>query len=157
MFRLYLLRHGIPGDGADPPLSEEGAAVMEHAARGMARLGITFDLVLSSPLRRAEETARIVAAVAGDHARVRIEPQLVGGCSASALLGLLAAHPSSGSVLVVGHQPDMGRIAAELTGSDGSLPFGRGTLCCLELADCVTSGSASLVFLMPADLLERAG
>ena len=97
---------------------------------------------------------------AGGQARVRIEPQLVGGCSAEALLGLLAAHLSRGSVLsvlIVGHQPDMGRIAAELTGSDGSLPFGRGTLCCLELADCVTSGTASLVFLMPAELLARAG
>lgn len=136
---------------------------MERAAIGMARLGITFDLVLSSPLRRAAETAHIVAGVlatAGGTSRVRIEPQLVGGCTASTLLGLLAAHPSSASVLsvlIVGHQPDMGRIAAELTGAEGSLPFGRGTLCCLEFADRVTSGSAALAFLMPAELLARAG
>lgn len=163
MFRLYLLRHGIPGDGADPPLSDEGAAVMERAAIGMARLGITFDLVLSSPLRRAAETARVVSGVitaAGGNPRVEIEPQLVGGCTTSALLGLLAGHLSSASVpsvLIVGHQPDMGRIAAALTGSEGSLPFGRGTLCCLEFAERVTSGSAALVFLMSAEQLARAG
>ena len=133
---------------------------MERAARGMARLGITFDLVLSSPLRRAEATARIVASITtatGGRPAVTIEHELAGGCTASTLLGLLAAHRSSSSVLVVGHQPDMGRIAADLLGSEGPLPFGRGTLCCLELADDAAEGAASLVFLMPADLLARAG
>ena len=133
---------------------------MHRAAAGISRLGITFDLVLSSPLKRAMDTARIVAdaTTASDTGSdVTIEPQLVGGCTAAVLLGLLSGHGASRSVLVVGHQPDMGRIAAELTGFDEALPFGRGTLCGLEFANGLTPGAASLVFLMPADLLARAG
>ena len=130
---------------------------MEAATRGMSRLGITFDRILTSPLKRAQETARIVADGTGGQAGLRIEPLLVGGCSAEALLGLLAADPPAARILVVGHQPDMGRIAADLTGSEGPLPFGRGTLGCLELPDHPAPGAAELVFLIPAELLARAG
>jgi len=164
VLRLYLLRHGIPGDGPDPELSPEGVSAIQGAVIGMARLGVTADLILSSPLKRAEGTARIVAGVittaAGRHPRMLIEPLLSGGCGGSTLLSLLAAHrvrASQPGVLVVGHQPDMGRIAADLIGSEEPLPFGRGTLCCLELPDHASPGSASLVFFMPADLLARAG
>lgn len=156
MLRLYLLRHGIPEDGPDPKLSEAGTAAMRRAASGMARLGFSFDFILSSPLRRAESTARIVADAAAGNPEVTIEQQLAGGCSAAALLGVLAAHRAGGNVLVVGHQPDMGRIAAELAGCEDQLPFGRGTLCCLELAK-LEPGAATLVFHIPAELLERAG
>jgi len=158
VLRLYLLRHGIPQqNGPDPALSSDGIDAMEAAARGMTRLGISFDLILTSPLKRAEQTARIVASVAGPGAPVRIESPLVGGCTAEMLLNLVAANRSSGSVLVVGHQPDMGRIAADLTGADGPLPFGRGTLCCLEIDGPTVTDTAALVFLMPADLLAKAG
>ena len=59
-YLVYLVRHGVaaeqgpefPNDD-DRPLTSEGIRKMNEAARGMQRLGLSFDLILSSPLRRA--------------------------------------------------------------------------------------------------------
>jgi phosphohistidine phosphatase len=65
---LYLVRHGIAEvasatSDADRRLTAEGTRKLHAAALGLQRLGVVPDLVLSSPLRRAEETAQQLAAV----------------------------------------------------------------------------------------------
>ena len=67
-YELYLIRHGVAEergdawpDDAKRPLTEDGIARMRKSARGLARLGVTFDVVLTSPLVRARQTADIVA------------------------------------------------------------------------------------------------
>jgi phosphohistidine phosphatase len=67
---LYLLRHGIATDSmagitrdADRPLTKEGWKKMRDEARGMQRLGITFDLIFTSPYLRTRQTAQAVAEV----------------------------------------------------------------------------------------------
>src|SRR3979411_2836134 len=67
-FELYLIRHGIAEergdtwpDDAKRPLTEEGMASMRKEARGLARLGVILDVVLSSPLVRAKQTAELLA------------------------------------------------------------------------------------------------
>ena len=66
---LYLMRHGIavaadePGISSDSarPLTPKGIKRIRRAARGLRRLGISFDAILTSPLVRARQTAEIVA------------------------------------------------------------------------------------------------
>src|SRR4029434_10395463 len=66
---LYLMRHGIavaadqPGIESDSgrPLTAKGTKRMRQAARGLRRLGVSFDTVLTSPFLRARQTAEIVA------------------------------------------------------------------------------------------------
>src|SRR5689334_10005172 len=66
---IYLLRHAVaaPRDArkyprdAVRPLTEDGRQKMRKAARGMRSLGLKFDRILTSPLTRAKQTARIVA------------------------------------------------------------------------------------------------
>src|SRR5262245_64180072 len=66
---LYVMRHGIAVEQDDPavssdaerPLSHKGVKRMRKAAKGVRRLGIAFDAVLTSPLLRARQTAEIVA------------------------------------------------------------------------------------------------
>ena len=66
---LYLMRHGIALPQDDPsvtqdgdrPLSHKGIKRMREAAKGVRRLKIPFDGVLTSPLLRARQTAEIVA------------------------------------------------------------------------------------------------
>src|SRR5208283_3739184 len=66
--KLYVLRHAEaePGAGGTSDearqLTERGKARMAEAARGMRRLGLEFDAILTSPLARARQTAEIVAA-----------------------------------------------------------------------------------------------
>src|SRR5882672_6508644 len=67
-YELYLVRHGVAEergelwpDDSKRPLSEEGMAGMRKATRGLARIGVSVDVVLTSPLVRARQTAEIVA------------------------------------------------------------------------------------------------
>src|SRR5512132_2307889 len=67
-YELYLVRHGVAEERGDAwpddskrPLTDDGMARMRKAARGLARLGVGLDLVLTSPLVRARQTAEILA------------------------------------------------------------------------------------------------
>ena len=70
---LYLMRHGIAVAAGDPsitqdsqrPLTNKGIKRIRRAARGLRRLGIDFDIILTSPILRARQTADIVAATLG--------------------------------------------------------------------------------------------
>ncbi len=65
---LYILRHAIALDpsewkksDSERPLSKEGIRKMKKAAKGMRRMDLHFDWILTSPFRRAYDTAQIVA------------------------------------------------------------------------------------------------
>src|SRR5918995_3719570 len=81
---LYLLRHGIAAAKDDPafesdsdrPLTKKGIKKFRKAARGIDRLGIPFDTILSSPLVRARQTADIVAAVLHKESYIEEIPEL---------------------------------------------------------------------------------
>jgi phosphohistidine phosphatase len=67
-YELYFIRHGLAEDRGDAwpddtkrPLTDEGMSRMRKAARGLARIGVSIEVVLSSPLVRARQTAEIVA------------------------------------------------------------------------------------------------
>lgn len=157
---LSLLRHGVveePGD--DPPLSEEGIARMELQARALAGLGLRFGPIFCSPLVRARMTAEIVAQWASDRdaapfvtdlLRPGSEPPDVRRLLSSPLLG------DASHVLVVGHAPDLGRIASALIGAKTPLSMGRGDLCVLR-TDGWPPADATLEWLIPAELQARLG
>ena len=111
--RLFLVRHAEAAPGHPDELRPLTAAGREQARALGERLAAEQpDLVLSSPLLRARETAAAIARATG--AELRIDERLAPGAT---LVGLLAAADGLPEPLVaVGHQPDCGEIAAELTG-----------------------------------------
>ncbi len=137
---------------------------MQRAARGMSRIGLRFDLILTSPLARAIETAGIVAGTIEPAPSPRVVAALQAGCRLSTVAPVVArlaeeAGPAAG-VLLVGHHPDLGRIAADLIGSRPPIAFGRGTLCAVDVPDWTSladSPPATLGFLLPAPVLEALG
>jgi phosphohistidine phosphatase len=131
---------------------------MAKEAAGMAALGLTFDLILTSPLRRAQQTARIVADRLGLGKAVRVCQEAGPGCRLSEVAPVLGrCGDSVARVLVVGHQPDMGRLAADLVGAREPFGFGRGTLACLESATWPPAVPCGMLFLIPGEALERIG
>jgi phosphohistidine phosphatase len=111
MRRVYLIRHGIavpPGStefpDAERPLTEEGIARMKQVARGLARLEFEVERIVSSPLPRALQTARIVAAALGSAELVEDDASLSANRSAEAIAGWLAERQES-SLALVGHNP----------------------------------------------------
>jgi len=159
--RLYLLRHGLPSDAEiDPPLSPDGERLMERQAAGLARLGVAFDVIAASPLRRASRTAEIVAAGTGFAGEVAIAESIAASLSVETLADLLEPlrleAPRFDHVLIVGHAPALGIVAGALAGGP-PVPLDRGMLCAVDLPRWPPTASGTLAFLLPARLLAMVG
>lgn len=117
--RLILVRHAH-SDPGDPdelrPLSARGRE--EARALGERLASEAPDLVVSSPLLRARETAAAIAKAAD--VELRIDERLAPGAAAEDLLA--AVDGAGDTVVTVGHQPDCSEIAVALTGSDPGFP-----------------------------------
>lgn len=159
---IYLVRHGIAGpasaavNDANRSLTAEGTRKITRVGAALKRLGVVPDAMLSSPLRRAEETAAVLARVLAPHIAVEIYPLLAPGHEAADLLHGLAAHRRAHSLMLVGHQPDLGELASYLvTGSSNLavLPFKKGSVAAVRVAAVPPRASGVLEwFLTPKQL-----
>ena len=154
---LYFLRHGrsVPrsewkGDDESRPLTEAGVSAMAHAAWTLARLGVKPDLLITSPLERAQRTAEIVAPVLGLEGRLTTERCLGKGFGMKQLRRLMRQHSDAGAIMLVGHAPAFTTIIHKLTG--GHVALSKGGIARVHLA-ARKSGSAELVWLLQADEL----
>lgn len=155
--KLYLLRHGkavereASGDDASRPLTDEGRERTRSVAQGMRRLGLEFDLILSSPLARARETAEIVAEAFDAAGKLRFTDRLADSDAHAALIReIRALRPQPDSLLLVGHEPDLGELVSLLLGSASALPirFKKAGLCCLSVAGIEPGPCAVLEWLL---------
>ena len=154
---LYFLRHGqsVPrsewkGDDESRPLTEAGVSAMAHAAWTLARLGVTPDVLITSPLERAQRTAEIVAPALGLEGRLSTERCLGKDFGMKQLRRLLRQHSHAGSIMLVGHNPAFTTIIHKLTG--GHVALSKGGIARVHLA-ARKSSSAELVWLLQADEL----
>ena len=115
--QLYLVRHAdaTPGDPDElRPLSDEGREQARGLGERMRDDGVVPDVVLTSPLVRARETGDALARATG--AISEADERLAPGATAETLREAIAGRGEH--VVVVGHQPDCGRIAATLSGEE---------------------------------------
>jgi phosphohistidine phosphatase len=127
---LYLLRHAEAGDAPqdkDRQLTEHGRAQAGAAAAGIASLALGIELLLSSPLVRAVQTAEPVAKALS--LPLANAEALTPGRTPAEALELLAA--SQGPVLMVGHEPQLSGIVMAVTG--GRVRMRKAMLARLEL------------------------
>jgi phosphohistidine phosphatase len=113
--RLFLVRHAEAAAGEPDELRSLTPAGREAAralGRRLAADGVRPAVVLSSPLLRARETAAELAKAVG--AEAESDERLAPGADADAVRGAIAGRGDT--VVVVGHQPDCGRVAAALGG-----------------------------------------
>jgi phosphohistidine phosphatase len=146
---IYILRHGIAAERGTPgykkdsdrPLTKEGVEKMEQIAEAMLAFGLHFDLILSSPYARAEQTARIVARALDEE--VTFTNHLMSDGNALELVAEINDEKPQ-SVLLVGHEPDLSRLISVLvTGStDASIELKKGGLCKLT-SDRLTFGQCA--------------
>lgn len=129
--RLYLVRHAEAESGEPDELRTLSARGREQAREVGERLaadGVRPDAVLSSPLLRARETADAIAKATG--ATAQPDERLAPGATAEDVRSSVAGRGET--VVVVGHQPDCGQIAASISG--GPEPsFPTAGVCELEL------------------------
>src|SRR5881628_3257631 len=98
-YELYLIRHGIAEergdawpDDAKRPLSDEGMDRLRKEARGLARLGVVIDVVLTSPLVRTRQTADVVAAAFNTRPHIVTADSLAPGGTFQAVTADLEKH-----------------------------------------------------------------
>ncbi len=119
--RVYFLRHGEAdwpnwtGLDSDRPLTDKGIKEMKVIGEAIAGLKIELAAILTSPYRRASQTAEAVAHALNLPAK--IEPSLEPGFDAAAL-GALIERQGGGDLMVVGHEPDFSITIRALTGAD---------------------------------------
>ncbi|MFC3322437.1 SixA phosphatase family protein [Mesorhizobium cantuariense] len=122
MKQLFLLRHAKsswddPGlDDFDRPLSERGLKAARLMGRELVARDWLPDLVLVSSALRTRDTWRLVAAELPTHPRVALTEALYDASAADILSQIRQADASSGSLLVVGHNPGLEDLAKQLAG-----------------------------------------
>lgn len=164
--RLYLLRHGIAEDSAPSGgdvarrLTQAGRSRMRTQAAGMRALGLTFEVILTSAAVRAAQTAEIVAAAWANGPAPRELDALAPGVPAAETLQALRPFLRRRSVLAVGHEPGLSRLAAlVLTGSSDGLRIRlkKGGLIALDVQSFRPRTGAELRFLAAPKQMRALG
>ena len=153
---LYLLRHADADTKAlsdeARALSEKGKAQAEQVARFCEAHEMQLSVVLTSPVRRAQETAAVVAEKM--RAELIIVPWLACGMNSQAALEELRAYRSQGSVMLVGHEPDFSQLAAHLLGlpTNTAINVRKASLTLIDLG-FFRAGAGCLQFSLPCKLM----
>jgi phosphohistidine phosphatase len=165
---LYLLRHAVAVERGSPgypddslrPLTPKGERRMRRIAEGMLRLGLSFDLILSSPYLRAKQTAAIVADIFDTPERLHIAAMLAPDGNPRHLIEALnGRYKAQQDVLLVGHEPYLSRLISTLvSGSpDIQVAMKKGGLCKLSVETLRYGHCAGLDWLMtPRQLRQLA-
>jgi phosphohistidine phosphatase len=160
---LYLIRHAIAGergpnypDDRDRPLTSEGITRFKQAVEGLKQLDCSVELVLTSPLVRAAHTAELLVSGLEKKPRTeQLDALAPGGRLANVLdvIGTFAKRYRR--IALVGHQPDLGELAAKLLQARGEIEFKKGAVCCIELDGALPNGPGVLRWLMPPKALRK--
>ena len=162
---IHLVRHGIATPLAEENdfrdekrrLTREGELKLRRAAQGLKLLQVSFDLIASSPLIRARETAEIIAEVLKHKPPIDIWEELEPEGTAESVCSRLQAHLEKSSLLLVGHQPSIGFLASFLlTGSSNrSLPFKKGSIFSLEVIELPPLSVGNLNWMLSSRMLRQ--
>ena len=151
---LYFLRHGDAGkpreqDDDARELTDAGVTALRAAASTWRRLNLRPDVVLSSPLPRALQTAELFCEAVGGSATT--DDRLRPGASWGDLARAMAAHTDARRVMFVGHEPDLSAAICELSGA-ASVRMRNGGLACLEFYGTPEPGGGEIAWLLDPDL-----
>lgn len=159
--KLLLIRHAKAEDApllglfarnkdAARRLTDEGRKQMRKAAKGLCEITPQIDLLATSPLVRARETAEIVAEIFDCDNPIEV-PALASGTTPEAVMEWLSAQEVEGMIALVGHEPDLSRLVGWfLTGSAVSIvDFKKGAACLLGFDGAPAKGKGRLEWLVP--------
>jgi phosphohistidine phosphatase len=156
---LYFVRHGKAGhhsaaaDDDERQLTEEGIAVLKRAGPLLRRLNLRPDLVLSSPLPRALQTAELMVEGLGMADEPVIDDRLRPGAGWGDLARAMAAYPDARRVMFVGHEPDLSGAMRLLTGA-ASVRMRKGGIGCVEFPGVPEPGGGELAWVIDPDIYE---
>ena len=168
---LYLVRHAIAAERGPKypkddvrPLTREGKARMKDVVAGWRKLKPGLDLILTSPLVRAQSTAEIVRDGLRHDVRLERFPALAPGHRPHEVAAALAKLPNAGkkgkgkevsAVALVGHEPDLGQLAAWLIGAKAPIPFKKGGIARIDVGELPPKQNGQLIWHATPRLLRE--
>jgi phosphohistidine phosphatase len=153
--KLYFVRHATASskatwrrDDDQRPLTRAGRQRFTVAALALVQArALRPDLIISSPLVRAEQTAEILAKALGWPVPLLVDERLGHEFDVSVLSALLAEHSDARSIAIVGHNPSFAAVLSEVVG-DAVIDVRKGSVALVELA-AVAPPRGRLMWLAP--------
>lgn len=161
---MYLIRHAIAVEPGTPGYEEDsqrvltpkGSSKMRKIARGLKELEAFPDLVLSSPYKRASQTAEILTETLKLGGKIAFTDHLAPLGFSDQLIAEINEKYRVESLALVGHEPSLSSLASLLVGgsADFALELKKGGVCCLEMRELRPQRCATLLWLLtPAQLV----
>lgn len=161
---LYLVRHGVAADRGDEypddsmrPLTREGVTRLRKEAQALETLGVGFDHIITSPLVRTKQTADVLAQHMSSQPSVSTSDSLAPAGTPAAVLHELGKHMRKGRIALVGHEPNIGELAARLIGSRVPLDFKKGAVCRIDFEVFPPKGTGQLRWFVTPKMLRKIG
>jgi len=157
---LYLIRHG----DAEPispaksdnkrELTSKGKESIRKAAEGWKKIIKSIDVIASSPLLRAVQTAEIVAAVLNYKEKIITDKRINSGCKLEDLIDFVRSFDED-DIAIIGHEPDMSRHLSALVSSSGMYAeFKKGSIAKIKFEGKVKASRGTLEFLIISELFK---
>jgi phosphohistidine phosphatase len=166
--QLLVIRHAAAEDKEEwarigksddeRPLTADGARDMAKTAKGLRTVVSEVDLIATSPLVRARQTADIVASTLGVEG-VEVTDVLIPDTSLSTFATWLGGQEGHETVVVVGHEPDLGILVTWLLSGveQPRVEMKKGAACLIEFDGKPAKGQGLLRWSIPPGLLRRLG
>jgi phosphohistidine phosphatase len=137
---IYILRHGIAEDpqagqpDSERPLTADGRKKLRNVLRAAASAGVAPALILSSPYKRALQTAQMAVEILDYRGEVLRTRALEPSAAPKGVWDEVRDHKDEPRILLVGHEPLFSRLTAYLLGSPNlQVDFKKGAMVCIEL------------------------
>jgi len=163
MMELYLIRHGVAEDRGSEwpddskrPLTPEGMTRLRKSAQGLLAIGVSFDQIVTSPLVRTRQTAEVLAAVLKNVPIVASDALAPAGTPAE-VIQEITKHVRRARVALVGHEPNLGELAAHLIGARAPLEFKKGGMCRIDFDVLPPKGTGALRWFVTPRMLRKLG
>ena len=159
---LYLIRHGEAAergkeypDDSKRPLTPQGVSRLRKEAQALNALGVTLDLIITSPLARTRQTADVLADVMKSKPPVTASDALAPAGSHASVMQELGKHMRKARVALVGHEPNIGELAARLIGARVPLEFKKGAICRVDFDVFPPKGIGQLRWFLTPKMLRK--
>lgn len=155
---IYFLRHAEAQEkkegmnDEERPLTSFGASTISNVAKSLTRNIDSFDLILTSPLLRARQTADIMGNIFHNKERIKESQNLLVGTEPSRLLDEIKKHKKLKRLLIVGHQPHLGICVSYLTGeSEDRADIKKGGCALVKMEDFKRAKGKLIWIKTPSD------
>lgn len=157
---LYIVRHALAeplskhNEFSDEKrvLTDDGRKRLVDVVKGLIKLGVEPDLILTSPLARALQTAELIAESLGMSGKtIQQTTALSPGAMVEQLFAEIKSQDGMESIALVGHQPDLGRLISAIINSgesDMSVQLKKASVCCINVTETVPALRGQLLWLL---------